>query len=94
MPGLVENYMKGSACLILILDGRLSPIWLDSQPITPEINFGASQTRSMNQVSNSLIPEHMVAQQHQWNAGIHFLQAIHPSILDYSTPLDSRTRRG
>ena len=39
---------------------------------SPEITFGAPQTPSRNQISNSAIPSHTVAQQHQWNAGNHF----------------------
>ena len=38
---------------------------------SPAINFGASQTPSINQEFSSLIPSHIVTHQHQWSTGNH-----------------------
>jgi hypothetical protein len=52
---------------------------------SPEINFGASQTQSMNQGFNSLVPSHTTTQQNQWNLGNH-LPPNNPSLNNFGSP--------
>ena len=52
---------------------------------SPEINFGASQSLSMNQGFNTSIPSHPVTQRHQWNTDHHF-PPYDPSLNNFGSP--------